>query len=142
MVLWETRRSRRRVSKFAFFGLVSVAATLTACASNASAETTPITVAQAADEAEDTMHARWNIEVHSGAGIPGSPGADQYIADYLEVLQEIVDRCKLGASVLVQATDGVSLLAIRNDKLSDGQIDCIRQSERPGLRLVDWGTDG
>ncbi len=120
----------------------SLAAALTACASNASAETTPITVAQTADDAEDTMHARWNIEVRSGHGIPGSPGADQYIANYLEVLQEIVDRCKLGETVLVQATDGVSLLAILNDKLSDTQIECVRGSERPGLRLIDWGTDG
>lgn len=124
----------------ALVGLFALA--LTACASNASAEGVPITVAQTADEAEDTMHARWNIEVHSGPGIPDSPGADQYIADYLEVLQEIVDRCKLGKTVLVQATDGVSLLAIMNNKLSDGQIDCIRQSERPGLRLVDRGADG
>ncbi|MEL6529344.1 MAG: hypothetical protein AAGK01_04005 [Pseudomonadota bacterium] len=122
--------------------LTIVAASLAACADNASAEPTPITVAQTSDEAEDTMHARWNIEVHSGRGIPGSPGADQYIANYLEVLQEIVDRCKIGKTVLVQATDGVSLLAIMNDDLSEDQIACVRTSERPGLRLVDWGTNG
>lgn len=88
------------------------------------------------------MHARYNIEVYSGGGIPGSAGANFYVKDYRQVLQAIVDRCKLGRTVLVQATDGVSLLAIMNDDLTGTQIDCIKASEQPGLRFKDWGTNG
>lgn len=121
---------------------LALTVSLFACAASDSGESVPITTAQTQDEAGDTMHARWNIEVYSGQGIPGSPGAQLYIPDYLEVLQGIVDECELGETVLVQATDGVSLLVIMNNDLSDAQISCVRDKERPGLRLVDWGTDG
>jgi len=116
-------------------------AALFACAASDANGPIPIQVAQTADEAEDTMHARWNIEVRSGRSI-GSTASQVMISDYMTVLQGIVDRCELGRTVLVQATDGVSILAIMDDNITDDQIACIKESERPGLRLVDWGTDG
>lgn len=106
------------------------------------AGTAPIVKATTEDQFDDAMRARWNIEVLSGGGIPGSAGADNYIRDADSVLQNIVDRCQLGQTILVRATDGVSLLAILEKKLSPTQISCIRSFERPGLTLKDRGNDG
>jgi hypothetical protein len=105
------------------------------------AQNNAIVEAQSEDDFDAARLARWNIEVYSGLGLPGSPGAQVYIVDYKNVLQSIVDRCKLGRTVLVQATDGVSLLAIMDDDLSQVQLDCIKASEQPGLRLKDWMTN-
>ena len=119
-----------------------IALALSACAGPLSAQSVPIKQAETEDDFDKAQYTRWNIEVYSGLGLPGSPGADQYIKDYLEVLQAIVDQCELGATILTQATDGVSLLAILNDDLTDKQLACVRDKERVGLRLVDWGTRG
>lgn len=102
----------------------------------------PIQTQPSEDDFDAAMHARYNIEVYSGGGIPGSPGANFRVANYRQVLQTIVDRCELGRTVLVQATDGVSLLAIMDNDLSDKQIACIKDSEQPGVTLRDWGTRG
>ena len=114
---------------------------LTGCAGQVGAQTNAIVEAQSEDDFDTARLARWNIEVYSSPGIPGSTGASFYIKDYKNVLQGIADRCKLGHTMLVQATDGVSLLAIMNDDLSREQLDCIKESEQPGLRLKDWGTN-
>ncbi|MEP0392503.1 MAG: hypothetical protein ABJ205_07360 [Erythrobacter sp.] len=115
---------------------------IAACAASADNGSVPIYEAQTADEVGESMQVRYSIEVTSGRGIPGSPGADFYVKDYKNVLQTIVDRCKLGRTVLVQATDGVSLLTIMNNDLSDTQITCVKDSEQPGLRLKDAGIRG
>jgi len=116
--------------------------TLTACAGQVGAQNVAIVEAQSEDDFDTARQARWNIEVYSGGGIPGSSGAGVIVKDYRQVLQTTVDRCKLGRTVLVQATDGVSLLAIMNNDITQAQINCIKESEQPGLRLKDWGTNG
>ncbi|MEO1221647.1 MAG: hypothetical protein AAFY42_09920 [Pseudomonadota bacterium] len=120
----------------------AVLMTLAACAGQVGAQNVAIVDAQSEEDFDKARQARWSIEVYSGGGIPGSPGASVIVSDYHQVLQSIVDRCKLGRTVQVQATDGVSLLAIMNDDLSQEQLDCIKESEQPGLRLKDWGTNG
>ncbi len=123
--------------------LTSIALPLlaTACANAAGAGAGPVPISQASSEADFELAraARYSVEVYSGRGLPGSPGADQYIADYLTVLQDVVDTCALGETVLVQATDGVSILAITDNDLSENQVACIRGKERPGLSLRDRG---
>ncbi len=86
--------------------------------------------------------ARYQIEIHSGGGIPGTAGADQYYREPKKVLQAIVDQCQLGRTIYSQATDGVSLLTIVDPKLSEEKVACIRSAEDVGLRLRDWGTNG
>ena len=114
-------------------------AALSACANTQSAGTSPIVDAQSAEEAELAMNARWRIVIHSGAGIPGTAGADDYYRKPKQVLQVIVDQCRLGKTIYTQATDGVSVLSIVNDALSEEQIACIRSAEDNGLYLSDRG---
>lgn len=104
--------------------------------------TEPIVEASSEQHFDEARQARYNIEVYSGRGIPGSAGADFFVKDYKTVLQTIVDRCNLGRTVLVQASDGVSLLAIMDNDLTKKKIACIKENEQPGVRFKDWGTDG
>ena len=120
--------------------LFMLVAALAGCASPLSAESAPIRQAQTEQEFAAAIAARWSIEVYSGGGIPGTAGADVIVPDYLSVLQAIVDECQLGASLLVHATEGVSLLSILNDDLSPDQVACIRGKQRVGLRLNAKGS--
>ncbi|MEO9463099.1 MAG: hypothetical protein ABJ242_10215 [Marinomonas sp.] len=83
---------------------------------------------------------RYSIVIHSGAGIPGTPGADQYYRKPREVLQAIVDTCKLGSTVYTQATDGVSVLYILDNALAQSKVDCVKSAEDNGIRLSDSGA--
>ena len=100
---------------------------------------TPIKDARTSEEFEAALNARWRISISSGPGLPGSPGAGQFVADYRKVLQGIVDECELGETLLVQATDGVSVLAILNEPSAD-KVACIKQNEGPGLIFQDRGA--
>ncbi len=115
-----------------------------ACASDvvAGSDIAPILEASSEDHFDEARLARYNIEVYSGGGIPGTQGASFVVENYREVLQIIVDQCELGRTILVQATDGVSLLAILKNDLTDKQLGCIKEKEQPGVRLKDWGTNG
>ena len=84
--------------------------------------------------------ARYSIVIYSGAGIPGSPGANQYFRKPREVLQGVVDTCGLGSTVYQQATDGVSVLHILDADLAQSKVDCVKSAEEPGLSLSDRGA--
>ena len=78
---------------------------------------------------------KWTIEIFEGPGIPAEPGAEVFVPNALQALQDIVDRCGLGSSYYVRATDGVANLSVGHPDLNPKQIECIRSAERPGLRL-------
>lgn len=84
--------------------------------------------------------ARWIIETYDGYGIPGSPEANVVVPNARGVLQGIIDACRLGATRLLDATDGVMILSIDNPNLTSEQIQCVRAAERPGLTLRDQRT--
>jgi len=84
-------------------------------------------------------NARYKIIIHSGPGIPGTPGAGEYYREPKRVLQAIVDTCDLGPTIYTVATDGVSVLTIVDDSLSEAKVACIRSAEAPGLSLSDTG---
>jgi hypothetical protein len=115
--------------------------TLLGCASMAKPKDAPIVKANTAEQYDQAGLARWSITLYSGHGIPGSPGADVYIPNAIEVAQKIVDDCKLGDAIYAEATDGVSILSIKNHDLSKQKIACIRAAERPGLFLNDKGAE-
>ena len=117
--------------------LLPALALLSACIPAQSRDAMSITPATTEQHFEQAAQARWEIVINSGHGLPGSPGADIVIQDYETVLQSIVDECELGATFLVQATDGISVLAILNDNLSPDQVACIRAKEQSGLRLSE-----
>ena len=83
---------------------------------------------------------RYNIVIYSGAGIPGSPGANQFFRKPREVLQAVVDSCKLGSTVYQKATDGVSVLHVLDADLAQSKVDCVKSAEEPGLSLIDRGV--
>ncbi|MBV7259915.1 hypothetical protein [Erythrobacter crassostreae] len=111
-----------------------------ACAHEKAPETSAIVDYEYAKHDDLVKYARWQIIIHSGAGIPGSPGAGEYYRQPKKVLQAIVDNCELGRTVYAVATDGVSVLTIANDDLSEKQVACIRSAEDNGLRLSDKGV--
>jgi hypothetical protein len=113
---------------------------LIGCAPIAKAKHIPIVKANTAAHYEKAALARWSIVLHSGRGIPGSPGAEDYIPNAFEVAQKVVDDCKLGKAIYALATDGVSILSIENRDLSKKQIACMRAAERSGLYVRDNGT--
>jgi hypothetical protein len=84
--------------------------------------------------------ARWRITLHSGRGIPGSPGAEDFIPNAFEVAQKVAHDCKLGKAIYAMGTDGVSTLSIANRNLSKKQIACMRAAERTGFYVYDYGA--
>ena len=78
---------------------------------------------------------RWSITVYEGYGPPGSDDADVVVPNAMELLQSVVDDCRLGATTYFRHTDGVASLEIEDEAISVDKIDCIRRYERPGLSL-------
>jgi hypothetical protein len=117
-----------------------LAAPVAGCAHDEAAPSSAIVDYSADTHEQAVAEARYEIIIHSGAGIPGSPGAGDYYRRPREVLQAIVDTCALGSSIYIQATDGVSVLAIVNPDLTDEQVACVRSAEDNGLRFTDKGT--
>lgn len=106
----------------------------------ASKSADPIKDFDAENDERAVKTSRYSIVIHSGAGIPGTPGANQYFRKPREVLQAVVDSCKLGSTVYQQATDGVSVLHILNADLAQSKVDCVKSAEEPGLSLSDRGV--
>ena len=121
-------------------GLATILSLL-GCASGPADESPMIRDHNPAEHEGIRFDSRWSIEVYSGPGLSGSPDANNFILDYRSVLQRLVDDCRLGATVLEQATDGVSILWIVNPSLSADQVTCVRAAAREGLRLDDSGTE-
>ncbi len=121
--------------------LFTLALPVAACAHEEAPASSAIADFDAELHEETVSGARWEIIIHSGAGIPGTAGAGDFYRRPKQVLQAIIDTCDLGASIYRQATDGVSILTIANPALSDDQIACIRSAEDNGLRLSDRGSD-
>ncbi len=122
------------------FVIAFCALALTACAIDTAPVSVPIADYDAQTDEEVIRDARFQIVIHSGAGIPGTPGAGDYYREPKRVLQSIVDTCELGRTIYLTATDGVSVLTIVNDMLSEEQVTCIRSAEANGLRLTDRGA--
>ncbi len=120
--------------------LVLCASPATACATDGAPTSVPIADYDPQTDEDVMRNARFQITIHSGAGIPGTPGAGEYYRQPKRVLQSIVDTCELGATIYIVATDGVSVLKIVNDALSDTQVACIRSAEANGLYLTDRGA--
>ena len=74
--------------------------------------------------------------MYEGYGPPGSEDSDVVVPNAIELLQSVVDDCRLGATTYFRHTDGVASLEIEDEAISVKKIDCIRRYERPGLSLV------
>ena len=80
----------------------------------------------------------WQVMIYHARGITGDN--DTYVPDHRAVLQDMVERCELGRTLLSYATDGVAYLYIGEGGLGDDQIACVRTFERPGLFLQEAMT--
>jgi hypothetical protein len=129
---------RTDIQSILIIGAASIVA-LVGCVAPARAQANSVVNADTAELYREAGLARWSIVLHSGRGIPGSPGAEDYIRDAFGVAQRLVTTCRLGRTIYALATDGVSILAIKNRNLTPAQLACIRAAERPGLRLRDAG---
>ena len=86
-------------------------------------------------EAAQIFERHWFITVQSGYGLPGSPGADEFVRDAKNAIQGIVDDCQLGQTVWSEGTDGMSLILIDNPELEAQQVTCLRQHETDLIRI-------
>ncbi len=117
--------------------LTAIMIALVGCTASAQPATAPIEIAQTDEQASTATASRWVVVAWEGRGIPGSPGADVTLPDARNFLQNVVDSCELGRSILTVATDGVILLHIANNNLTDEQVQCLRAFERPGFMVQD-----
>lgn len=116
---------------------VAMIAALFGCAATDVSKSIPMEVAQSDEQRASASAARWVIVAYEGRGIPGSPGAQTVLPDARNFLQHVVDSCELGRTVLMIATDGVIILHITNNNLTDEQLRCLRAFERPGLIVTE-----
>lgn len=77
----------------------------------------------------------WQVMIYHALGITGDN--ETFVPDHEAVLQDMVESCDLGRTMLTYATDGVAYLQIGAGGLSEQQIACVRGFERPGLHLQE-----
>ena len=117
--------------------ILAVMMSLVGCAATDEPISNPIEIAQNDEQDEIASAARWVIVAWEGRGITGGPGANVTLPDARNFLQNVVDSCELGRSILGVATDGVILLHIANTNLTGEQVRCLRAFERPGFIVQD-----
>lgn len=75
----------------------------------------------------------WKLTVVHARGITGAN--DLFVPNATEILTQLVSECELGRAVLDYHTDGVASVYLGDPDLSPVQVRCVKEYERPGLRL-------
>jgi hypothetical protein len=87
------------------------------------------------DQMHELANKSWSIAIIEGKGPPWDEGREFYIPNARGVLQEIVDRCKLGPTYLTHGYHGYANLLIEESPLESEKIKCIQASQRRGIQV-------